>query len=943
MRIYLKKINSDGDVSQQDVGFYGLKIALQNKSPLLGLSITIDDAGAVTEAHYLYRLTEDGNSVTWIERYPLRRLANTITAIQDYTHASAMTDPFTRPNKNTGDVTASIPSLSDNAEQCLFLEAEKEVILSPLRDCFSGTSTDVFPDQDPLVIRSILTTLFSAGFISHPSWPDNLALLSNNKVKLEEIASALFALHETGLLTQKTFSAVVNHVTPWKCASGLRYLTDYRTSKHKTQIRLIPFRKAQKIEDDLFYNLPPFIQEIGKKFVNTIVSHSFPEEASRIIALLYHVFGVKLDLHMVDAIACIEDKLTLNYLGATLLRLYRGNLLTKENCLALLKQSNNVIRFKHVLYAMDEKLFSLGLTLTQSMFNSIVFAQDPRLLIAVLSKYVMQSTYGAKPTLPDIFLKLFEHLAKAGMATRQNLQTYGTHKQCEAFAKLLNELIAAGITITQPVFNILCADPDPSNKSAIEILTSTPENRDVLRQNVKNESEKFLFETAEIQAEILDIKVDSKTIRHWLSISTAKEFEEKALERINAIEAAMQPEAYAIQLQKEALRDQSIKIIHTSGLFSLRHAHGVPTTGSDRKASDAVTPVLQQVVFGNENENGKDASAEKNSVKTQLDNTKNNIEVLTDLLCNTSTVTDYSGRQITDTLLKAALRAGDVEMCQMLIPYFDLIPDGKKELDIQLTEVFPDGVEARYQELEEDSKRDFEPMLQAAINAIFNDPDPSNPNNHIDNLHATLNKKVDNPLYQTLETSFRQPYVSLSHRNRTFNPYYYLRVLEMCKELWDQCDHNGHDYFYKKRDLLWCQIKGFCQRFMPACYAQAFSQGLYCLVKVDQPDAWRPEAFRRDLKLRLGWLSYFPLPLDSRSGIGFDFVIYAKRGWHGNRANGRLGTWPGYNVGKLKTSLIAFLKTFVEQKRQGFQNMMPRVRMRLPIDQQSNERCCIIQ
>ena len=112
--------------------------------------------------HYLYQLSEDDSC---IKRYPLRRLGNTMTVIKDTTHATAITDLFTKQNENAEDATASIPTLPDNAEQYFFSETETKAVLSPIRDCFSKLHSDVFPDQDPLVIRSIVTTLFSAGFI----------------------------------------------------------------------------------------------------------------------------------------------------------------------------------------------------------------------------------------------------------------------------------------------------------------------------------------------------------------------------------------------------------------------------------------------------------------------------------------------------------------------------------------------------------------------------------------------------------------------------------------------------------------------------------------------------------------------------------------------------------------------------------------------------------
>src|SRR5438105_3301953 len=77
---------------------------------------------------------------------------------------------------------------------------------------------DIFSNSDPLVIESMVGTLVSAGFIPHINWKNNLALLSNNQNKLEEILSALDTLHEAGLLTQTIFTAVVKHATGYQSA-----------------------------------------------------------------------------------------------------------------------------------------------------------------------------------------------------------------------------------------------------------------------------------------------------------------------------------------------------------------------------------------------------------------------------------------------------------------------------------------------------------------------------------------------------------------------------------------------------------------------------------------------------------------------------------------------------------------------------------------------------
>ncbi len=411
------------------------------------------------------------------------------------------------------------------------------------------------------------------------------------------------------------------------------------------------------------------------------------------------------------------------------------------------------------------------------------------------------------------------------------------------------ELIRTETQVTHPAYLEIpqVTVVETQGKSPIEILAETRSGRDLLRKKLKivptsaasAGSEKYFFGNAEISTESLQTQVNGKSIRAWLSMTTEMEKFE-----INATESML-----AVEKEVEAIRVNKERLFHQARLFLLRGARGAAATG-DRIQSNEVNPILQLVVYG-----------EENKVKEALEAVKSNSTQLSALLSDTGTVKDYSNRTITSmTLLQAAAAAGDVDMCLMLKDYMS-----PEEFATQLTEIFRERIENTF---------NFDAIL-AAIRAA-----------NIRDLDAALNKTNNgSPICLALE-EFRHQFSELSNNEKIFNPQHLLRAFEVYNALWDQCERDGSDRDYKKRDLFWRQIIGYTQRFMPACYAQAFSQGLYYLVKVDQPDSWRPEAFKRDLKLRCDNFSYFPLPRDSRSGLGFDFAIYGRHGFGRFRATG---------------------------------------------------------
>lgn len=417
-----------------------------------------------------------------------------------------------------------------------------------------------------------------------------------------------------------------------------------------------------------------------------------------------------------------------------------------------------------------------------------------------------------------------------------------------------------------------------SGKSAIEILASTLEGRDLLRKKLRIDvsSGKFFFGFAEIFTESLQIQINGKSIQEWLSISTAMEVmqDEEQQER-QALFADAQTTTRQMHFDfQRMLRSQSL---FRAGAASL--------AGSRVVCSATVNPILQNVVYGNEAEVKAALELVKNDDPTQLNM----------LLSMTGHVKDYSDRTITNlTLLQAAACAGDIDMCLMLETY--LSPE---EFAIQLAEIFPEGIEA-HEANQQRNVFDFNPIYTAIKDTYHRDLYPAL--QHTDN---------DSPLYHALN-EFRCQFTEISHREKIFNPQHLLRIVEMYVVHFSQCERDLDD----RRDLFWRQIVGYVQRFMPACYAQACAQGLADFVKMNHDSAsWRPKPFDRTVKLKYSPLPYFPLDVDPRTRLGFDFAFSLSAGqaiYVERSGNGSVFSFAG-------------LKNFVEQKQQAFRTLYARV------------------
>ena len=205
---------------------------------------------------------------------------------------------------------------------------------------------------------------------------------------------------------------------------------------------------------------------------------------------------------------------------------------------------------------------------------------------------------------------------------------------------------------------------------------------------------------------------------------------------------------------------------------------------------------------------------------------------------------DYSGRIFKNvTPFQAAILSHDVTLWKKMEPFFDKLPYGQANKKRQFQEIFPEG-------LPEQKPYNFSALLEC--------------------IHLSAEDKVqtllDNPLDtkstlgQALE-NFRKDFTRLAMEEKFFNPTHLIEVFNIYAQ---QCITKN--WSSKQLCLFWNQVIGYTQRFLPACYAQAFCQGLYCVANDKQ-------ALTRSLACEDSQHLYFPL--EDSSGLGFDFGIFS--------------------------------------------------------------------
>jgi hypothetical protein len=295
---------------------------------------------------------------------------------------------------------------------------------------------------------------------------------------------------------------------------------------------------------------------------------------------------------------------------------------------------------------------------------------------------------------------------------------------------------------------------------------------------------------------------------------------------------------------------------------------GLTLEEREKREKEAASALLLAIVQGNENEAEKRLKEGPGLLKCALGEAK-----------------DYSGRDIKKlTPFQAALCSGDVEMVEMMKTYFDKLKNGKEEMEKQFKEIFPEGIDPHVKKQEKDVF-DFSEILNAIKNAGNNE------------VTAALDKKFDkkSSLHQALD-KFRKAFTDKSLSETVFNPTHLLKAFKMYNTEFD--NFNNLD----KRDLFWRQVIGYVQRYLPACYLQAFAQGIYGIVE-------RNKKLGRSFDFSYGGGSIAPLGADAR--LGYDFAVGAR--WASGALRMRL--YVQNYVSAKTSSLEKLLSQFNDQNR----------------------------
>lgn len=279
------------------------------------------------------------------------------------------------------------------------------------------------------------------------------------------------------------------------------------------------------------------------------------------------------------------------------------------------------------------------------------------------------------------------------------------------------------------------------------------------------------------------------------------------------------------------------------------------------------------------------------------------------LLLSKGRVVDYSGRSIEGTAFQMALGAEDVKyhaneecMAEMIQRYLKELPNGESEIQTQIQEQFPEGWEVKENER---SKNDLA-ALKKVVNAIA--------------------KSKEGDACEAALEEFRK-YLK-PEGVITTGKHFNAQLLVEAFKLYDKNYNRFGDYDSPKNILCWRKVIGYIQRFLPANYAQVFSQGFYPIVESD-------EKLNRSLKFRhKNNLSFFPLDTYPSSRLGFDFAV---GGWGGGAVRclgagvSSWGTWSGANSRHCRQA-----GSYFTQKTSALQELIQRP------DNHSKNRCVVM-
>lgn len=207
------------------------------------------------------------------------------------------------------------------------------------------------------------------------------------------------------------------------------------------------------------------------------------------------------------------------------------------------------------------------------------------------------------------------------------------------------------------------------------------------------------------------------------------------------------------------------------------------------------------------------------------------------LLLYSSEASDFSMRHYVQvTPFQATLICQDVLLWQKMFPYFEKIPNEISEKRKQFKLLFPQDIPSL-------TPYNFTSLVQVIQQSSADD------------ILAALNQ-IDNDshLVHTL-AQFRADFKALATKELFFNSSHLIEAIN--------CYHQEFQHTScHQRVLSWWQVIGYTQRFIPACLAQLFAQGISSTANTKQ-------ASKRSLKFKYDNSSFFPnIEL---LGLGFDY------------------------------------------------------------------------
>jgi hypothetical protein len=271
--------------------------------------------------------------------------------------------------------------------------------------------------------------------------------------------------------------------------------------------------------------------------------------------------------------------------------------------------------------------------------------------------------------------------------------------------------------------------------------------------------------------------------------------------------------------------------------------------------SSLLSSLLQYVAEGNEEQ-----------VLAILDAA--DINMLERLLQHRGIVTDFSGRTIDGTALQIALGAEDAEMCEMLVPFFSQIPNGDALKLQQIRNQYPDKIST---ELSVSDLQALEKVF-AAIAASNSDDD------------------CESALVEF--RAYLKP-AGVIKIGKHFNAMLLVEALKMY-----QANYISFGQWNsRKNNLCWKKVIGYLERQLPACYAQAFCQGIVNIMV-------NKHILQRDFHFLEADYELFPLDTIPSFRLGYDY------------AGGQWGHWDGRCSSDRAIATAWGLKGYIEQKHQ---------------------------